>query len=290
MAFQKFLSSLQEQVEPQAKAKSSRLKGVSAQFYSLRDFTKTADDLKATLARVAEIGYKSVQFSAVGAMNGESPEVSPEKAREWLDKFGLTCCATHRSWELLRDSTQKEIDFHKALGCDYTATGMAPKSFYDGGPEEWRAWIEETKPVIDTLQENGIRFGFHNHANEFEQKDGERSFEILVAEGHPLMQFEMDTYWVIHAGVDLAPLIEVLDKRLDAVHLKDKEVKGWETRFAPVGEGNMNWSVIIPALLKSGTEWLIIEQDDCFGRDPFDCLESSLNFVNEFLEDNGYSY
>ena len=280
MAFQKFLSSLQEQVNPP----TSKVKGIAAQFYTLREFTKTAEDFEQTLEKDAEIGYKSVQLSAVGCMNGDEPEVSAEQARALLDKFGLTCCATHRTWEQLRDNTAKEVEFHKALGCTYTATGMAPKAFYDGGPEQWREWIEETKPVIDRLSEAGIRYGFHNHANEFEVKDGERSFEVLAAEGHPKLQFEVDTYWVIHAGVDLVPLIEVLDGRLDAVHLKDKEVKGWETRMAPVGEGNMNWSLIIPALIKAGTEWLIIEQDDCYGRDPFDCLASSLAFVEGFLE------
>jgi sugar phosphate isomerase/epimerase len=49
--------------------------------------------------------------------------------------------------------------------------------------------------------------------------------------------------------------------------------------MAPVGEGNLNWDGILPALDKAGTKWFIVEQDDC-RRDPFDCLASSFDYLS----------
>ena len=39
---------------------------LGAQLYTVREFTKTADDYARTIERVAKIGYKCVQVSGVG--------------------------------------------------------------------------------------------------------------------------------------------------------------------------------------------------------------------------------
>jgi len=42
-----------------------------------------------------------------------------------------------------------------------------------------------------------------------------------------------------------------------------------------VGEGNLNWKAIIEAAEEGGVEWYIVEQDSCYGRDPFESLAIS---------------
>ena len=44
--------------------------------------------------------------------------------------------------------------------------------------------------------------------------------------------------------------------------------------FAEIGEGNLNIKEIIEAGLESGAQYFLVEQDDIYGRDPFDCLQS----------------
>jgi sugar phosphate isomerase/epimerase len=46
--------------------------------------------------------------------------------------------------------------------------------------------------------------------------------------------------------------------------------------MAEVGEGNLNWGAILPACKAAGVEWYIVEQDETYGGDPFDCLGTSL--------------
>lgn len=247
-----------------------------AQLYTLRDFVRTADGLHESLKRLADMGYEGVQISAVDSF---LTEVSPEQLRTWLDNLGLTCCATHRPWDRLADHLEEEIRIHQTIGCDIIGIAMGPKHCLDGGPAEWREWLVKVDEVVMNLARQDIFFAYHNHAIEFEKKEGIRAFDIITSESNPYLQFILDTYWIVHAGADCVDWIQQLRGRLDVVHLKDKLVVGWETRFAPVGEGNLPWHSILPALDEAGCMWGVVEQDDCYGEDPFDCLDRSLKYL-----------
>ena len=256
---------------------------LAVQMFTVREHTKTATELAETLRRISGIGYPAVQMSAVGAMNGESPEVGPEEARRMLDDNGLRCIATHRPWDRLKDHTEEEIEFHKVLGCDYVAIGGL------GTREEetlqrYRDFLEEARPVIARLKEAGIRFGHHNHSHEFfrPERFGPSLEDVLIDEGGPDLFLEYDLYWAEHAGLNCVRLLERSQGRVPVIHLKDKEVVQGknETRMAPIGEGNMDWDGILPACKAAGVEWYAVEQDQCY-RDPFDCLRSSFDFLRE---------
>ena len=48
-----------------------------------------------------------------------------------------------------------------------------------------------------------------------------------------------------------------------------------QPRMAPVYEGNMNFDGILKACEQAGARYLLVEQDDCYGADPFECLAMS---------------
>lgn len=47
--------------------------------------------------------------------------------------------------------------------------------------------------------------------------------------------------------------------------------------MAVVGEGNINFDRIFKEAEAAGTEYMLVEQDDCNGEDPFECLRRSYN-------------
>jgi len=254
---------------------------LAVQMYTVREHTQSAADLAKTLKVISDIGYPAVQMSAIGAMNGDSPEVDARTARQMLDDNGLKCIATHRPWDALVKDTQSEIDFHQTLGCDYVAIGSLPPQ-YANTYEDYRRFITESAPVIEKLQAVGLRFGLHNHSKEFyrPEKSGPSLLDILIDETDPSVMLEFDLFWLEHAGANCVRFLERCHDRVPVIHLKDKEIHEPtnEPRMAPIGEGNMDWDHIIPACEKAGVEWYGIEQDQCF-RDPFDCLKSSFDYL-----------
>lgn len=253
---------------------------VAVQMFTIRDFTKTAKDFADSLKKVADIGYSAVQMSAVGAVFKENPEVSPEAAGKMLADHGLKCIATHRSWDALLKDTEKEIDFHRALGCTFAAIGGVPQS-YERSAAGYRKFLADAAPVIEKLNAAGIDFGHHNHAHEFQRVPGEKITleDILIDESPKAMKLELDLYWVEHAGLNCCRILERCHGRVPVIHLKDKEVAADDGPvMAPIGEGNMDWEHIIPACQAAGVEWYAVEQDRC-RRDPFDCLKSSYDFL-----------
>lgn len=254
---------------------------IALQMYTLRDYTKTKQDFISTLERVHHIGYEAVQLSAVGAMDGERPAVSPVEARRLLDENGIKCVATHRDWKSLAQNTSFEIDFHHALGCDFTAIGGLPSEYGSAGAEGYRRFVHDSAPVLARLKEAGIRFGYHNHAHEFERFGLPRQtlLDIFIEEGGADFTLEVDVFWAVHAGINPERLFERLKGRVVLIHAKDKEVTPKEGPvMAPVGEGNIDWHGVIASCKRAGVSWYAVEQDVC-RRDPFDCVRSSYTFL-----------
>ena len=255
---------------------------LAVQLFTLRDFTLTAEDFAKTLQRVADIGYPAVQLSAVGCMGGDSPTVSPEVAKTMLDDSNLRCIATHRSWDSLRDHLDEEIAYHKTLDCDYCAIGTIPKATYPPTYDGYRRWLDDARPIIAGLKAAGIRFGHHNHSREFfkPERHGKTLEDILIDEGGADLMMELDLYWIAHAGVSPVSILDRCHGRVPVIHLKDKEpfADNHDSRIAAVGEGSMDWKHIIPACERAGVDWYTMEQDIC-PRDPFDCLQSSFDYM-----------
>ncbi|MBC8065434.1 MAG: sugar phosphate isomerase/epimerase [Chlorobia bacterium] len=254
---------------------------IAAQLYTLRDFTTTRADFVDALCRVKAIGYEEVQLSAVGCMNGPSPEVSAADCRDILGEVGLKAPLTHRGWDEIKDRTDECIAFHKTIGAELVAVGSIPGEYRAEGLDGYRRFVDDAEPAIERLYNSDLKFAYHNHAFEFELlgPKQEQPFRVMLERGTEEFLFEIDTYWVVHAGVDLIDLVECLHDRMPMVHLKDKAVFGNESRMAPVGEGNLSWNRVLLALEEAGTYLGAVEQDECYGRDPFDCLASSLRFL-----------
>lgn len=254
---------------------------IAAQLYTLRDFTTTRADFIESLKKLKSIGYHEVQLSAVGCMNGSNPEVTAKDCRAILEDLQITAPLTHRGWDEIKDRTDECIEFHKTIGAELVAVGSIPGEYKAQGLDGYRRFVDNAEPAIAKLKSEGLKFAYHNHAFEFERlgPNLEQPFQVMFEKGSEDFLFEIDTYWIVHAGVDLINLIQRLRNRIPMVHLKDKAVDGNDTKMAPVGEGNLNWPGVLKALKDSGTTLAAVEQDDCYGRDPFDCLASSLRFL-----------
>ena len=246
---------------------------IGAQLYNVRAYAQTEKDFRRSLARLRGAGFATVQISGCGP-------IPAERLKDACDSEGMRVALTHTDPERVLRDTQNVIREHEILGCRYVGIGSMPARYRSC---EWiDCFREDFEAPAKMLRDHGMLLMYHNHNFEFERmRDGRRIMDVL-AESMPedLMGFTLDTYWLQAAGVDPCAWIEKLERRIPCVHLKDMTVHGFEQRFAPVGEGNMDFPRILSALEKAGkTQYALIEQDDCYGDDPFDCLARSAKYL-----------
>lgn len=240
---------------------------IGAQLYTVRDFCKTPEGLAESLARVAEIGYTTVQVSGTCAYD-------PEWLNGELKKNGLECAITHISGERIAKEPEIVAREHNVFGCKYV--GLGHYAFGDEA-DAVEKFASLYLPAAKTLKANGKYFMYHNHNGEFRKLGGklilQSLIELLPAE---YMGITFDTYWAQVAGADPAQWLEKLAGRIPCIHLKDC---AYGQKMAVIGEGNINFDRVFEKAEAGGTEYMLVEQDDCGGENPFDCLKRSYEYL-----------
>jgi len=240
---------------------------IGAQLYTVREHCKTLEDFALSLKKVADIGYTTVQVSGTCAFD-------PAWLKAELDKNGLECVLTHTAPARLKEDAVQVARDHDIFGCRYVGLGSYP--FRDEGTPE--TFYAEYHPIASALRENGKYFMYHNHDGEFRKVNG-KTIMHHIAEMFPAdeLGFTVDTFWMQAGGADPAMWIEHLGGRVPCIHLKDF---AYGRKMAPVGEGNINFNRVFQKAEIAGTQFMLVEQDDCNGEDPFDCLRRSYDFLS----------
>lgn len=246
---------------------------IGAQLYTVRMFTQSVPDFEETIANIANMGYKTVQLSAIGK------EVTPKAAREICDRYGLSIVLTHSDVNRILHDTDQLIEEHKQMGCSYIGLGSMPDKYRNS------YWIDhfakDFRDAARYIKSAGMLFMYHNHDFEFEKLNGRYLMDYLLDGFTPdELGITLDTFWVHTAGADVCQWIEKLKDRIPCVHLKDRGIVDKQEVMAPVGEGNMNFPAIMKALENSCCQYALVEQDTCL-ESPFVCLDKSYTNLNK---------
>lgn len=246
---------------------------VGAQLYTIRAYTQNEKDFARSMARISAMGYDTVQISAAGKMPAQT-------FRQICDDNGLKIALTHTDPERIRADYDNVMREHEIMGCRYIGMGAMPERYRN--PDWLPYFAEDYLPACEAFKQNGMKLMYHNHNFEWERPDGgDTLFDRLLAGlDASLMGITLDTYWVRAAGDDLSKVIEKCKGRLQCVHYKDMQLVGYTQRFAAVGQGTIDFKPITEQLLRQGdTEYILVEQDDCFGQNPFSCLKASRDYI-----------
>ena len=245
---------------------------IGAQLYTLRDYMKTPADIRASMRKVRQLGFETVQVSGLGP-------IDPRELGEIARGEGIAIVATHIGYDRIRDEPQAVIDEHKLWDCPHVAIGGMPQEFRSA--EGFERFAKEASEAARPLIDADLSFSYHNHSFELERigPDRKTGLDILVENSDPaVFSFEIDTYWIQHGGGNPVSWLHKLSDRMRIVHFKDMEMRGMEQLFAEVGRGNLEWPEIIAACRNADIDYYLIEQDRC-QRDPFESLKMSLEFL-----------
>lgn len=239
---------------------------IGLQLYSVK--TECEKDFKGTLKKIADMGYKEVEFAGYGGLS--SAEMKAE-----LTKLNLKAIGTHKSLDDLETSLDAEISYAKEVGYDYIICSYAKM--------ETR---EEAIAVAGRLSEmaikcaiQGLNFAYHNHAHEFKMDGDETLFDIMLAHADSLLLLEIDVYWVAFAGLDPVDLIKMHAGRVPLVHLKELAMnESGEKYNAILGRGTLPFADITAIATHLGAEHFIVEHEGST-ENELDAVKASLYYL-----------
>lgn len=251
-----------------------------------------------TLRKVSEIGYNAVEISQIPMTPENVAELDRSRTELGMDIAALSVAMETpkgRPGDSLAEHFDKIVDDAKRLDSKLLRIGMLPfpamKSI--GAVVDF---AKQANEYAERLQEQGLSLYYHNHHIEFAKFDGKYMLDI-IAENSPAMGMEIDVHWVQRGGLDPVRTLEKYAGRTAMVHLKDYrigelpeasfgmldsgDIVGFMTefknvvQFAEVGEGNLDFAAIIPAAQAAGAEYLLVEQDELYGRTVWEALQTS---------------
>jgi sugar phosphate isomerase/epimerase len=245
-----------------------KLKKVGLQLYSVRDLMKA--DLPGTLAKVAAIGYKEVEFAGYFGR-------TPAEIRDLLRRDGLTSPSTHLPFDSLETTWQKQLDDAKAIGHHWTTIAFIPAEKRQT-LDDWKRHAATFNRAAAQAKAAGLRFAYHNHDFEFKAIDGTRPFDILLKETDPsLVDFEMDLYWVVFGGGNPIELFNQYPKRFALAHVKDSSAPP-DRKMVDVGQGTIDFRSIFAQSEKAGFKHYFVEHDQ--PADPIATIRNSYNYLH----------
>jgi sugar phosphate isomerase/epimerase len=252
--------------------------------YTVRDDMGT--DAKATLQAVADAGFKNIE--AAGYADGKFYNMSPVAFKKLLKSLKLKPISTHQGSVTLENADQMMADV-KAAGFKYFVIPVPPMGMFTFNQENrtmgMTGTIEDLAKILTTLGEKankaGLKLLYHNHDFEFKKNaDGIVPIDYLLENVDPkLLNFQMDLYWVTKAEANPIAYFNKYPGRFKIWHVKDMDDQG---RFAPVGQGSINFKNILDNKNLSGMKYYMVEQDMTFdGLKPLEAIKISHKGLKE---------
>jgi sugar phosphate isomerase/epimerase len=246
--------------------------------YTVRN--EMGKDAKATIKQVADLGYKYIE--AVDYKEGKFYGMAPDEFKSYLTSLGLIPISVHMG-SMTLDNADKLIADVKAAGFKYFIAPVPPMGMFKFDPKTRKlgmeGGMEKLADILNTIAQKahaaGLEFLYHNHDFEFiANQDGVVPIDYLLEKLDPkYVNFQMDLYWVTKAGADPVAYFKKYPGRFKIWHVKDMDS---QDRFAPVGQGKIDFKRILAHKKLSGMKYYMVEQDQTFdGMQPMEAIKIS---------------
>ena len=266
-------------------AETQHIKRVGLQLYTVRDLMKK--DFEGTIAKVAQIGYKEVEFAGYF-------DHSPQDVRAILQKDGLTSPSTHVGYDIVEKKWNETLDTAHAIGHKFVVCPWVEPSQRKEA-DGWKRAAALFNKAGEAAQKAGIQFAYHNHAFEFEPSEplgGKLPYDFLLENTDPkLVKMEMDLCWITVGGRDPVKYFDKYPGRFPLVHVKDWTSKGpggsdyggatggsrKPGHIADVGQGEIDWKRVFAQSGKAGIQHYFVENDE--PESPFEDIKISYDYL-----------
>ena len=248
---------------------------IGLQLYTLRD--EIVKDLGGTLKKIADIGYNTLE--AAGYQDGLFYGLQPAEFKKLVEGLGMKVTSSHLTFS--DDEVPDVMLAHKDAGIKnlvWPWIGQEDRKSI----EQYSLLAAKFNTIGKLCRENGLHFGYHNHAFEFDPIDGKIPYNILLEQTNPDHVFmQLDLYWIIYAGHDPLEWFEKYPGRFHQWHVKDMKA-GKEKNMTEVGTGIIDYKKIFDHSAQAGMRSFFMEQDSIDG-DPYNSIQTSYSYLKTML-------
>ena len=257
-----------------------KIEKIGVQLHTVRGEMK--QDFEGTLAKVAGIGYREVEFAGYF-------DHSPKDVRAILDRHGLVAPSAHVDYNTLDEKWPGVLDAAKVIGHTYIVCPWIPEEIRSQ-PEGWKGAAEKFNHAAEASKKAGIQFAYHNHWFEFDPVSGKMPYDILLTECDPkLVKMELDLCWISVGRQDPLKYFDRYPGRFPLVHVKDlKKIPQVSAssgqnlgdslpEMTEVGNGIIDWKRIFAQSAKAGIQHYFVEHDN--PASPLASIKTSFDYL-----------
>jgi len=265
-------------------------KVLGIQLYTVRD--EVAKNLETTLAQVAAAGYTHIELYGYDYTTRKYFGRSAPQLGDLLKQHQLKTPSGHygiadflfepvynkyESWKhLLQDAN--------TLGHKYVAIPYIDDKHRT--PDDFKRICDRLNKGGQMSKDAGITTCYHNHDFEFTSMvDDMPAYEYMLKHTDPKwVKFEMDLYWVKHAGQNPIEWFKKYPNRFPLWHVKDMEAPEGDKpgQTCEVGKGVIDWKEIFAQQNLAGLEYAFVEQEQ-YRHPVFECIKTSADYIKSNL-------
>ena len=249
---------------------SKKVKNPGVQLYTFRNVMLA--DAKGTLQRIASLGIQ--QIESAKSDKGHYYGLTPREMKETCKNLGMTLRSGHVH---IDDKWKQTMEEAAESGQEFIICSTMPTTGQT---------TDNYKKVADTFNKAGeeckklnLKFGYHNHAYEFESEKGEVLYDLLLNNTDAaFVHMELDLGWVIVGGKNPLDYFRNYKGRFPLWHLKDMDmVKKQSTEF---GKGGLDIVQMLKHREEAGLKYFFIEQEE-YTSTPFESMQYNMDYLKK---------
>ena len=258
------------------------------QLFTVRE--PLANDVVGTIKKIAAIGYEDCETYGYNPDKGQYYGLKASALKQLLAENNMITTSGHydftKYFDKPADTMMRYVDQciegADALGQRYITWPWLDPAFRT--LENFRLLTGKLNAIGERINKAGLGFAYHNHDFEFIDHGGENGYDIMMRETDPaLVKLQMDLYWIMHSS-KLSPseLFNRQPGRFVMWHIKDMDKISRD--YSELGNGSIDFRVILPEASRAGLQYYYIEQGGNFAKNPMQSITDSAAYFKQHLE------
>ncbi len=227
---------------------------VGVQLWSVKNTLKK--DFRGTIKQLANMGFDGVELA------GEYGEFAndPKGLAKFINSQGMEILGTHTNFDLLSDAKfEQTMQFYKDAGAPTAVIAWDDRAFDPA--TVWKT-IADLNRILPKVEAYGIRFGYHNHGQEFGDYRDVTLWDHIARSTPDSLVMQLDVGWASAVNKNPTEFVRRHPGRTLSTHFKAAENEEERGKLPIIGKDSIDWLGLIKANQSvGGTQWLIVEQE-----------------------------